>query len=575
MAGATVEVKYFNSFVLKKTNQASHQPIWNGSMGIPSDKGGYPVVSAGSTDNANNWAIEEARIRGGYNNTSTSYGAKAYLVEEEPNAYVRFNALIYSGIFNSKTGVNDTNVFSTGQSISKATDPANGSIQKLYAEDTNLIILQENKVSRALIDKDAIYSAEGQGVVTSSRQVIGVIQPFGGKFGISKNPQSFAVYGHNKYFADKNNNVILRLSNGGLQPISSAGMRDFFRDELNSIDVSEQTGMIIGGWDLYNSQYVISTQQPSNQFTHAQLEDDPVVYNTLSWDDSIEGWTSLYDYRPDQMFSLKNNFYSLSIDLGTEHNEYKLWKHYSTTVNRGKFYGVDYDSDVTFIFNPEPTRSKYFKTISYEGNNGWEVDSYFSDQTGQDPTVTPAGNWHSLVDQGLAIKSYLGGEYIMTTGSGTTVAASALTTVTLTSVTGVIPVGAPVTGTGVTAGTTVVSYNTGTGLLTVSQGLGVAEDAVLTFDYTIPRTLYNTALGTTQPSFPRYHAGFNRKENSYVANLVNNTPAMEAEVIFGSDISGVKGYYLTVKVSTDNVTNEGGEKQLFSVGTNYEMNNGY
>jgi len=510
MAGATVEVKYFNSFVLKKTNQASHQPIWNGSMGIPSDKGGYPVVSSGSTDNANNWAIEEARIRGGYNNTSTSYGAKAYLVEEEPNAYVRFNALIYSGIFNSKTGVNDTNVFSTGQSISKATDPANGSIQKLYAEDTNLIILQENKVSRALIDKDAIYSAEGQGVVTSSRQVIGVIQPFGGKFGISKNPQSFAVYGHNKYFADKNNNVILRLSNGGLQPISSAGMRDFFRDELNSIDVSEQPGMIIGGWDLYNSQYVISTQQPSNQFTHAQLENNPVVYNTLSWDDSIQGWTSLYDYRPDQMFSLKNNFYSLSIDL-SGHDAYKLWKHYSTSVNRGKFYGVDYDSDVTFIFNPEPTRSKYFKTISYEGSNGWEVDSYFSDQTGQDPTVTPAGNWHSLVDQGLAIKSYLGGEYVFNPAGG-----------------------APVT-----------------------------------------RANYNGTLGTTEPALPRYHAGFNRKENSYVANLVNNTPAMQAEVIFGSDISGLKGYYLTVKVSTDTVTNLGGEKQLFSVGTNYEMNNGY
>ncbi len=50
---------------------------------------------------------------------------------------------------------------------------------------------------------------------------------------------------------------------------------------------------------------------------------------------------------------------------------------------------------------------------------------------------------------------------------------------------------------------------------------------------------------------------------------------MQAEVIFGSDISGLKGYYLTVKVSTDTVTNLGGEKQLFSVGTNYEMNNGY
>tara|TARA_R110002051_G_scaffold325634_1_gene429593 strand:+ start:4122 stop:5612 length:1491 start_codon:yes stop_codon:yes gene_type:complete len=496
MAGATVEVKYFNSFVLRKTNQTTNQPIWDGSMGIPSDKGGYPVVASG-TNKAENWAIEEARIRGGYNNTSTSYGARAYLVEEEPNSYIRFNALIYSGIFNSRTGINDTNVFSTGQEITKATDPANGSIQRLYAEDTNLIIFQENKVSRALIDKDAIYSAEGQGAVTSSRLVIGVIQPFAGRYGISKNPESFAVYGYNKYFADKNNNVILRLSNSGIDEISSVGMRDYFRDELNSLNVAGQPGFIMGGWDLYNSQYVISTQE------NTVSNPNTTVYNTLSFDEKVQGWTSFYNYLPNQLFSLRNNFYTIKSAW--------LWQHYSTTVNRGSFYGFDNDSNVTFIFNPEPTRSKYFKTISYEGNNGWEVDSYFSDQTGQDPTVTPAGNWHMLVDQGLAISSYLGGEYVFN------------------------PVGgAPVT-----------------------------------------RANYNATLGTIEPALPRYHAGFNRKENSYVANLVNNTPAMQAEVIFGSDISGVKGYYLTVKVSTDTVTNEGGEKQLFSVGTNYEMNNGY
>ena len=38
MAGATIEVKYFNTFVLKKTvseNTPSDQPLWNGSFGIP------------------------------------------------------------------------------------------------------------------------------------------------------------------------------------------------------------------------------------------------------------------------------------------------------------------------------------------------------------------------------------------------------------------------------------------------------------------------------------------------------------------------------------------------------------
>ena len=63
MAGAIIEVKYFNTFLLKKTSKSS-EPIWNGSFGIPgglNGLGGYPVVSSTDTDN---WVIEESRIRG-------------------------------------------------------------------------------------------------------------------------------------------------------------------------------------------------------------------------------------------------------------------------------------------------------------------------------------------------------------------------------------------------------------------------------------------------------------------------------------------------------------------------------
>ena len=209
MAGATIEVKYFNTFILKKTNNNTKDPIWQGSFGVPATiAGGYPVQSVNQNDN--NWVVEESRIRGGYNNTSVDFSPRAYLVEPEPDGFVRGNALIYSGIYNSRTGINDTNVFSVGEEISKATDPANGSIQKLYAEDTNLFIFQEYKCSRALINKDAIYSAEGGGAITNANLVIGTIQPIPGKYGISTHPESFAVYGQNKYFSDANNNVILK-----------------------------------------------------------------------------------------------------------------------------------------------------------------------------------------------------------------------------------------------------------------------------------------------------------------------------------------------------------------------------
>ena len=133
--GALIEVKYFNNFLLRKISENSTKqiPFWDGSRGIPQTIGGYRRQASSDVEESVSWVVEEARIRGGYNNTNVSYGPKAYLVEDEPNGTIRENSLIYSGIFNSRTGINNTNVFSVGDDITKSADPANGSIQKLYA----------------------------------------------------------------------------------------------------------------------------------------------------------------------------------------------------------------------------------------------------------------------------------------------------------------------------------------------------------------------------------------------------------------------------------------------------------
>jgi len=570
--GAVVEVKYFNSFVLKKTI-ADNQPVWNGSLGIPNDLGGYKVVS--DIIEPENWAIEEARIRGGYNNTSVDYGAKAYLVEEDESASFRINSLIYSGIFNSRTGINNSNVFSVSEDITKSADPSNGSIQKLYAEDTNLIIFQESKVSRALIDKDAIYSAEGGGSVTSSNLVIGVIQPYAGEFGISKNPESFAIYGYQKYFSDKNNNAILRLSKDGITEISNYGMIDFFRDTLISIDNNNAEGYVIGGYDVHNSQYVVSMQR------NPVLQPNSTNSNTLSFDESINGWVSFFTYKPEQIFSLRNVFYSAK-DGG-------LYKHYvsktpaGNNVPRGTFYGVTSGSSISFVVNQNPSNSKSFQAISYEGTSGWQMNNFKSDRTGE----MFIGNSWTLPSSGATfdvtsgVKSYFEGEFVVT-DLNVLISLPQLTTTTVqinpSQTNGqvlLIPVGGVVTGTGVPTGTTVISFDNATNILTVNQAIVVQQYDYLNISLAVDRTNYFTAYGTISPSLDRYQAGFDLKENKYVANLINDSVASEREINFGDQISGVKGFYANVTFSTDTTTDPGGEKQLFSVGTTYILNNGY
>jgi hypothetical protein len=469
---AAIEIKYFNTFLLKKvlSNELlDYEPVYGGSFGIPEEIGGYPTPDLIITPTEKEWVIEESRIQGGYNDTTVDFGVKAYLVEDDNGASIRANSLIYSGIYNSRTGINNTNQFSVAEDITKSLNPSNGSIQRLYAEDTNLIIFQEDKVSRALIDKDAIYSAEGGGTVTSSNAVIGDIQAYAGNYGISQDPQSFAVYGYRKYFTDRFRNAVLRLSQDGITEISENGMTDFFRDNFNNINSAQYgQGSVIGGWDIHNKQYVLSLQtNPSNPDQN---------YSTLNFDELVNGFSSFLTFKPTQLFSIRNKVFSL--------NTGKLWIHYSNNVPVGSFYGVTSPASITFVFNENPAVSKNFKTVNYEGDNGWQVNSFISDAQRADRGST-IGTWISTFDTTALVPSYIEGTYI---------------------------------------------------------------DGGVT-----------------------YHYGFNRKENKYFANIVNNSSPTDGEVIYGAQMTGIKGRYATVTMSTDAVTNPGGLKELWSVGSVYSI----
>ena len=374
----SLEVKYFNSFVLAKTVNTSNNPVWRNS--VSGDVNLKPATTPRSNLDARNWYIEESRITGGYNNTTVDFGAKAYLVVEESKAANRATGLIYSGVYNSRTGVNNTNQFSIAQDITRTADPHNGSIQKIYAEETNLTIFQELKVSRALIEKDAIYSAEGNPMTTSGAQIIGQIQAYTGEFGIAKDPQSFAVYGFQKYFTDRSKNAVLRLSVDGITEISNYGMKSYFAAELSTLG----NGKVIGGYDIVSKSYVLSTQQLSG------------LYNTVTFDETVNGWTSFYSYKPTFTFSINSTMYTIQAN--------RLWKHHVEGVNldnRGYFYGVYYPSSVTLVLNPNPSASKVFQTINYEGSDGWEVAT----TNITEPAITTS------IDTGFNIKSYLEGTF--------------------------------------------------------------------------------------------------------------------------------------------------------------------
>ena len=457
ISGATVN---YTSTIVARTSDTVFEVA-----DAPANFTGTPVITFGKIidfDNipqsytgttASDWLIEESRIRGGYNNTSVDFGVKAYIVEDEPKQSHKFSGLIHSGIFNSRTGFNATNQFSVGEDITRTIDPANGSIQLLYAEDTNLIIFQESKVSKSLIDKDAIFSAEGNASVTSRNLVIGQNVSFAGEYGISKDPESFAVNGYRKYFTDKDQNVVCRLSMDGITVISNYGMTDFFRDKLSKAT----SGGIRGGWDAHNKQYVLCMTGANL----AEAGEPAETFMTLVFDDTVKGWTSFFDYEPNQIISLNNDYFTA--------NSGKLYQHYTfapNTEERAVFYGTTYNSNVTFVLNGAPSTIKNFQTINYEGDSGWKMDRFIT--------------------------------------------------------------------------------NTDTAL-------------------PITESVFATTLEQLQNSLLINR--FKVKEDKYYADLVNNTPSQNGEVVFGASSSGLKGFFGEVKME---INNKGvGKKELFAVSTTF------
>jgi hypothetical protein len=426
-----IEVKYFNTIIVKGVNKDEFT-----------------------------WHIEESRIKGGYNNTAMDLGVRAYTTNQDFSEQRRVNTLIYSGIYNNKTGVNNTNQFSVGENITKSLDIQNGSIQKLFSEDSALNVFQEEKVSWIPVDKDIIYTAEGEGISASANVFLGDTVSYTGNYGISTHPESFASYAGRKYFADAQKGVVLRLSRDGITEVSNYGMRSYFRDNMSRIK------RVYGAWDAYGQDYVISLYEPIDEVNNNFTDYDDThlyfgsLYRTLVFDESVNGWVSHRSYPAVFAGSLDSSFYTFNFG--------DLYKQNSTAtgVLNNNFHGTQYNSEVSLIFNDVPSQSKVFSSINYEGDSGWSIANIETD-----------------VDTGMDISS------------------------------------------------------------TLTQ----STDSII------------------------YLSGFQKMDGKYNSNIINTSSAEPGEIVFGNDISGVKGFFAKFTIKTTGAASTI-NTELFAVSTNFNIN---
>jgi hypothetical protein len=95
---------------------------------------------------------------------------------------------------------------------------------------------------------------------------------------------------------------------------------------------------------------------------------------------------------------------------------------------------------------------------------------------------------------------------------------------------------------------------------TIVQGAGTDEYS----------KIYSYDEGAYVENNVQYRAGFDRKQNKYMAAIPNNTQTpIAGEVIFGNSMTGIKAYYATVTMKTDATTDPNGLKELFAVSSTF------
>ena len=349
-----------------------------------------------------NNGVESNRVGDTFNKPFITNGVKVSTpLLDQYKQETRKYGLIYSGIYNSNSGVNNLNQFIAAEKITKDINPIHGSIQKLKAgwgQGGDLVALCEDRVLKILANKDALFNADGNTNVTSTNNVLGTAIPYSGEYGISRNPESFASEAYRIYFTDKVRGTVMRLSMDGLTPISNHGMKDWFRDNL------KLNSTILGSYDDKKDEYNVTLQQTSD----AKRNNNAV---TISFREDVKGWVSFKSFTPENAISCANEYYTFK--------NANIWKHHDESEPRNTFYNEGQsNSTLNVILNDMPGSVKSFNTINYEGSQaqveanlqdnqyynleqkpGWFVDSIFTNkESGSlNEFIEKEGKWFNYI----------------------------------------------------------------------------------------------------------------------------------------------------------------------------------
>lgn len=266
----------------------------------------------------------------------------------------------YSLEYQTGTNINNTNIFYAANFDEY--DREKGAIQRLKTRGRQLRVFQNRACGVVPILQSLVQTADGNGVLSQSANIINKIQYYLGEYGVGNQYCSIASSARSDYFTDPVRGCQVRLSTDGITSISETYKSHYYltplivkyNKERNNI-TGQGKAKILAFYDQFNEEYVSCMQESA-------AGDDKSDAYTIAFNEYRNGYTTFYNYSPEWSCTAENLIITWKNGI--------LYTH-DNTSSYCNFYGTQYKPSLKLVFNQFESIKKRYNTITMLSNKPW------------------------------------------------------------------------------------------------------------------------------------------------------------------------------------------------------------
>lgn len=259
----------------------------------------------------------------------------------------------YGGRYFSGTNTNDMLFFEGDKYDSLLA--AYGPINRVITVGFVLKCIQSKKLTSTYINRNMIFSANGEQQITLTDTVLSTNDPSETGYG-TEHPESVVRDDRIIFFYDVNNSCMVQDDANGPASISQYMANTFFYNKTKEINASafKEFVFCFTAIDKLNNLLIVTFKDESGEFI---VPERTICYHIIQ-----NRWKSFYSFTPEIYGSNGTTLVSF--------RDAQLWIHHDATL-RNRFYDTQYPMKVKFVSNIDPAKKKVFDAIAINSNKSW------------------------------------------------------------------------------------------------------------------------------------------------------------------------------------------------------------